>query len=101
LDVLDEYKQTPRGASINYVDLESGRVVLGFSSGSKVSTGAETSEAGSSPSVDGPASPGASKSTNNRKNSENISPNDNRQKAKGSNTRREEKPANNSPVRLR
>jgi cell division septal protein FtsQ len=39
LDVLDEYKQTPRGALITYVDLQGDRVVLGFSSGGKVSAG--------------------------------------------------------------
>ena len=105
LDVLDEYKQTPRGALINYVDVQTGRVVLGFSSGSKVSTGAATSETGTGSSDANPTSPGASKSTNtantNRKDSENISPNDSRQKANRSNPPRGEKPANNSPIRLR
>lgn len=38
LDALDVYKQTPRGSSITYVDLQTGRVVIGFSSGSKVAT---------------------------------------------------------------
>ena len=38
LDVLDEYKQTPRGALITYVDLQGDRVVLGFSSGAKAAT---------------------------------------------------------------
>ena len=37
LDVLDEYKQTPRGALITYVELQGDRVILGTSSGSKVS----------------------------------------------------------------
>ena len=40
LGVLDEYKQTPRGSLITYVELQGDRVMLGFSSGSKVSTGA-------------------------------------------------------------
>jgi cell division protein FtsQ len=35
LQALDTYKQTPRGSSITYVDLQTGRVVIGFSSGSK------------------------------------------------------------------
>ena len=43
LDVLDEYKQTPRGALITYVDFQGDRVVLGFSSGGKMSTGDDTS----------------------------------------------------------
>lgn len=41
LDVLDEYKQTPRGALITYVDFQGDRVVLGFSSGSKLSAGTD------------------------------------------------------------
>ena len=45
LDVLDEYKQTPRGAFITYVDLQGEYVVLGFSSGGKVTTDSETSSA--------------------------------------------------------
>src|SRR6185503_16268719 len=39
LGVLDEYKQTPRGSLITYVELQGDRVMLGFSSGGKVSTG--------------------------------------------------------------
>ena len=35
LDALDVYKQTPRGSAITYVDLQTGRVVIGFSSGNK------------------------------------------------------------------
>lgn len=44
LDVLDEYKQTPRGASITYVDLQGDRVILGSSSGGKISAGPENAE---------------------------------------------------------
>ena len=33
LNALDQYKQTPRGRSITYVDYQGDRVVLGFSSG--------------------------------------------------------------------
>ena len=42
LDVLDEYKQTPRGSSITYVDFQGDHVVLGSSSGEKVSAGPMT-----------------------------------------------------------
>ncbi len=42
LDTLDQYKQTPRGSSITYLDLQSGRIVIGTSSGSKVATANET-----------------------------------------------------------
>jgi cell division septal protein FtsQ len=38
LDALDEYRASPRGSGITYVDLQTGRVVIGFSSGSKVAT---------------------------------------------------------------
>ena len=38
LDTLDVYKQTPRGSSITYVDLQTGRVVIGFSSGNRAAT---------------------------------------------------------------
>jgi cell division protein FtsQ len=42
LDTLDQYKQTPRGPSITYLDLQTGRIVIGTSSGNKVSTSTET-----------------------------------------------------------
>jgi cell division septal protein FtsQ len=41
LDTLDQYKQTPRGSSITYLDLQTGRIVIGTSSGNKVSTSTE------------------------------------------------------------
>jgi cell division protein FtsQ len=44
LDVLDEYKHTPRGASITYVDVQGGRVVIGSSSGSKTAATTEQPE---------------------------------------------------------
>jgi hypothetical protein len=47
LDALDVYKQTPRGSSITYVDLQTGRVVIGFSSGNKVSSDSSVSGEGS------------------------------------------------------
>ncbi len=44
LDTLDQYKQTPRGSSITYLDLQTGRIVIGTSSGSKVATTNETGD---------------------------------------------------------
>jgi len=44
LDTLDQYKQTPRGSSITYLDLQTGRIVIGTSSGSKVSTATATGD---------------------------------------------------------
>jgi cell division protein FtsQ len=43
LQALDTYKQTPRGSSITYVDLQTGRVVIGFSSGGKAAGDAVSS----------------------------------------------------------
>lgn len=42
LDTLDQYKQTPRGSSITYLDLQTGRIVIGTSSGNKLSSTTET-----------------------------------------------------------
>jgi cell division protein FtsQ len=45
LKVLDEYKQTPQGPLITYVELQGDRVRLALSSGSKISAGEENSAA--------------------------------------------------------
>ncbi|MFY9619818.1 MAG: FtsQ-type POTRA domain-containing protein [Pyrinomonadaceae bacterium] len=45
LDVLDEYKQTPRGSSITYADYQGDHVLLGYSSGVKVSAGSDDNPA--------------------------------------------------------
>lgn len=44
LHYLDEYKQTPRGSSITYVDSQGDRVVLGFNSGGKVAAESNSGE---------------------------------------------------------
>jgi len=49
LQALDTYKQTPRGSSITYVDLQTGRVVIGFGSGTRTTTDPSSSNAGQSP----------------------------------------------------
>jgi cell division protein FtsQ len=49
LQALDTYKQTPRGSSITYVDLQTGRVVIGFGSGTKSTTDSTSSNAGQPP----------------------------------------------------
>lgn len=103
LDVLDEYKQTPRGSSITYVDLQGDRVIVGFSSGGKVSTGAETSDAGSdnraasSPQTNAQAT---SSDPASRRTAAKDSANANRTKPARSDSR-EPKPANNAGMRLR
>lgn len=62
LDALDKYRPTLHGASITHVDLQTGRIVIGTTSGSKVSatadsTGADTSNAETSPAPASPAKP--------------------------------------------
>jgi len=54
LQALDTYKQTPRGSSITYVDLQTGRVVIGFSSGSKAAADS-ISSIGAPPATDSEA----------------------------------------------
>lgn len=54
LDVLDEYRETPRGALITYVDFQGDRVFLGVGSGGKVAAGSD--EAVTLPNPDSPAS---------------------------------------------
>ena len=49
LQALDTYKQTPRGSSITYVDLQTGRVVIGFGSAGKITTDPTTSNPGPQP----------------------------------------------------
>jgi cell division protein FtsQ len=56
IDALDVYKQTPRGSSITYVDLQTGRVVIGFSSGSKLASDASTESDRKASEVPAPAS---------------------------------------------
>jgi hypothetical protein len=97
LDVLDEYRQTPRGSSIIYLDLQTGRVVIGFSSGDKVSAATDAAAGSPTQSAPKPASTGNS----NRRTSEGALTNSNQQKPGRSNVAREEKPANKAPFRVR
>jgi len=45
LEALDMYKQSARGSAITYVDLQTGRVVIGFSSGNKMASDTDASDA--------------------------------------------------------
>ena len=58
LDVLDEYKQTPRGSSITYADYQGDHVLLGFTSGGKVAAGSEGAENPTEPTNDVAANAG-------------------------------------------
>jgi hypothetical protein len=105
LEVLDEYRQTPRGSAIIYLDLQTGRVVIGFSSGDKVSAATNVAAADSNhDSVSAPtqtAPKPASIGNSNRRSSEGALTNNNRQKPGRSNVARDEKPANDARIRLR
>lgn len=104
LEVLDEYKQTPRGSAINYLDFQGDRIVLGFSSGGKVKTGAETPDAGAENRAAGamsqPSVPVTKPDPSTRKTAAKDPGNSNRHKSARSDSR-ERKPANNVGMRLR
>ena len=103
LEALDVYKQTPRGSSITYVDLQSGRVVIGFSSGSKIATGDATAVSDSTASTASSPPTIATKQTNSnsavRRSTESTTPDDKRNDK--NKTRREQKPVNNARLPLR
>jgi cell division septal protein FtsQ len=84
LDTLDVYKQTPRGSAITYVDLQTGRVVIGFSSGNKL--GSDSSEAATPTSGQTGTANTNTNAGERRTQTERTTPNDNRQ-------RNERKPA--------
>lgn len=96
LGALDEYKQTPRGSSITFVDLQGDHVIVGFSSGGKVSTGAETSDAESNSRAAGSAPKANAQTTNSdpasEKTAEQKPTNANRQRPARNGESREPKP---------
>ena len=96
LQALDEYKQTPRGSSITYVDLQGDRVIVGFSSGGKVATGTEAPDAGSNGRAAGSAPKANAPTTSSaprKKPAAKDSTNANRQKPVRSGESREPRPA--------
>jgi len=96
LQALDEYKQTPGGASITYVGLQGDRVFVGYSSGGRVSTGTETADTGSnsraSTSAPKPNSQATGSDPASRKAAEEKTTNANRQKPARTDESREAKP---------
>jgi hypothetical protein len=101
LDVLDEYKQTPRGPFITNVDFQGDRVRLGFSSGSKISAGEENpaGTAGESDQTANAISAAASTVVTARRNVETGSPA--ADKKPGARATPAAKPANNNRPRPR
>lgn len=68
LNALDEYKQTPRGRSITYVDYQGDSVVLGFSSGGDTATNSATGTAADQTrATTDPGAPAAVAANNNAK----------------------------------
>ena len=104
LEALDKYRQTLRGSSITHVDLQTGRIVIGTSSGSKVSTPTEAPESDSSNPETSPVAASTAKpaaTTNAGRGALPIGPSDQRQKPARSKAARDGKPANTSRVRMR
>ncbi len=98
LEVLDRYKQSVNGAAITYVDLQGDRVILGTSSGNKISNNSDApapeanSEVETTPAIN--RSPGA-------KGQEGPSLGDNRPKADRRNSRSADKTTNSQRLRTR
>jgi cell division protein FtsQ len=101
LDALDKYRQTLRGSTITHVDLQTGRIVIGTSSGSKVSTATDAPEsAANSPDTNG-TGVSAAKPPATTKTDQGSSAADQRQKPPRNNVGREVKPSNTSRIRMR
>jgi cell division protein FtsQ len=104
LEALDKYRPTLRGSSITHVDLQTGRIVIGTSSGSKVSNATEASESDPNNPETIPAAASTAKpatTTNAGRGAGPSAPRDQRQKPARTNAARDGKPANTSRVRMR
>jgi len=98
LDTLDEYRDTPQGPGITYVDVQNDRVVIGHSSGSKVATVGETPVADSNTSEPNSTTPSITKPAG-AANSNRKTPHD--QKQKPDPTRASREPASSPRIRMR
>jgi len=79
LNALDEYKQTPRGSSITYIDMQKDRVVIGSSSGNRL-TSELTSDA--APNSSEPSTPPSNANAADRRTqTQRGAANDNRQRS--------------------
>jgi hypothetical protein len=100
LDALDKYRPTLHGASITHVDLQTGRIVIGTTSGSKVSATTDAADADATnpeanPATSSPAKPAATPGPGK------TSPADQKQKPARPNAGRDGKAADTSRVRMR
>jgi cell division protein FtsQ len=100
LEALDKYRQTPRGSSITYVDLQTGRIVIGTSSGNKVSTATATATDDESKNTNAAANTSSTPKPASTANA-NRSALTNEPKPARVNVGRNDKPANTSRIRLR
>ena len=98
LEVLDRYKQSMNGAAITYVDLQGDRVILGTSSGNKISNNIDAPAPESNSKVE--VTPAIDRSAN-KKGPDSPSLGDNRPKADRRNSRREDKSTNSQRLRTR
>ena len=98
LEVLDRYKQSMNGAAITYVDLQGDRVILGTSSGNKISNNIDTPAPESNSNVE--VTPAIDRSAN-KKGPDSPSLGDSRPKADRRNSRREDKSTNSQRLRTR
>jgi len=98
LEVLDRYKQSMNGAAITYVDLQGDRVILGTSSGNKISNNGDAPAPESNSNVQ--AMPAINRSAS-AKGQESPSLGDNRPKADRRNSRREDKSTHSQRLRMR
>jgi cell division protein FtsQ len=101
LDALDKYRQTLRGSTITHVDLQTGRIVIGTSSGSKVSTATDAPEAALNNPETSRTTTNAAKLPGATKTDQGSASADQRQKPPRNNVSREVKPANTSRIRMR
>jgi len=98
LEALDKYRQTPRGSSITYIEWQTGRIVIGTSSGSKVSTAPATDDE-STPRDAVSTTTSVPKPANTANANRSASTNDQRQKPARSDAR--PNAANTTRIRLR
>src|SRR2546427_11527456 len=97
LEVLDRYKQSMNGAAITYVDLQGDRVILGTSSGNKISNNSDAIVPESNSNVE--ATSALDRNANKKGNG--SLPGADRPKADRSNSRREDKSTNSQSLRTR
>ena len=101
LDALDNYRHTLGGSSITHIDSQTGRIVIGTNSGSKVSTASEAPESDATNPETSPTTASTAKPAVTPKPIRSPLPDAQRQKPATNNVGRDRKPANTSRIRMR